>query len=524
MTSLPPIITIPRLLASTASRYPDRIAIKENEISVTYEALHQQALTACRALMASGVEKGDRVAIWAPNTSTWIVAALAIHCAGGALVPLNTRMRGSEAGYVLASSGARVLFSVGNFLGSYYPSLLKGHEPETLERIVVLDEAREEDVSWQRFLESAERVSIGEATARAEAVLPDDLSDIMFTSGTTGHPKGVMTGHSQNLRAIAGWADAMELTESDRYLIVNPFFHAMGYKAGWLAALMRGATILPQQVFDTSKVLETIEQERITVFPGPPTIFHSLLADPRLSNIDLSSLRATITGSTTIPPTLIERMRSELGFSIVLTGYGLTESCGFATLSQSTDPPETVASTCGRVMPGMELKLVDALGNVVPPGSEGEVCLRGYNVMKGYQNNTTATAEAVDDEGWLHTGDVGILDERGYLRITDRLKDMFIVGGFNCYPAEIERIASSHPAISQIAIVGVPDERMGEVGRAFVVLRPENDVSATEFIAWCRDNMANYKVPRHVSFVDALPTNPSGKVLKRDLRLLPLTS
>ncbi|MBV7551476.1 FadD3 family acyl-CoA ligase [Pseudomonas sp. PDM28] len=515
-------LTIPRMLAHSAQRHGERIAIEENGVAITYAQLHRNALKVAAGLIALGVEPGDRVAIWAPNGSQWIVAALGIHCAGAALVPVNTRMKGSEAGYVLASSGARVLFSAGQFLGSHYPELLAEHRPSSLAQIVVLNDARPVELSWENFLDKAQEIDDAVAFQRAAAVTPDMLSDVMFTSGTTGNPKGVMTAHGQNLKAIDGWAQAMGLCAEDRYLIVNPFFHAMGYKAGWLAALMHGATILPQQVFDTTAVLKAIERDRISVLPGPPTVFHSLLADPALATTDLSSLRATITGSTTIPPSLIERMRNELGFKVVLTGYGLTESCGFATLTSRDDSPQVVAHSCGRAMPGVELRIVDEHDREVEPGTAGEVLIRGYNVMQGYFSDDAATREVVDTEGWLHTGDIGLLDEAGCLRITDRLKDMYIVGGFNCYPAEIERLIAAHSAVAQVAIVGVLDDRMGEVGRAFVVLRPGALMNGEEFIAWCRTNMSNYKVPRYVDFVDSLPTNPSGKVLKRELRSVAL--
>lgn len=522
LVMLPSVITIPRMLAHTAARYGEHVAIEAEGARCTYRELYHSALRAAAALISNGIQQGDSIAIWAPNGSQWIIAALGIHFAGASLIPINTRMRGSEAGFVLEATRARILLCAGEFLGTYYPDLLGSHRPATLQRIVVLNDMRESDIGWPDFLKEGESVADSVAEERAQQVLPEMVSDIMFTSGTTGHPKGVMTTHAQNLRAIDGWAEAMELNKSDRYLIVNPFFHAMGYKAGWLAALTRGATILSHQVFDTEAIFETIERERVTVLPGPPTVFHSLLNDPRLASTDLSSLRATITGSTTVPATLIARMRNELGFKVVLTGYGLTESSGFATLTDASDAPEIVASTCGRAMPGVELRIVDEQGCGVPTGDPGEVWIRGYNVMQGYLNNASATYEAVDRDGWLHTGDVGVLDEAGYLRITDRLKDMFIVGGFNCYPAEIERLAAAHPAISQIAVVGVPDPRMGEVGRAFIVLRPHAELQAEQFIAWCRENMANYKVPRHVDFVEALPTNPSGKVLKRDLRGIPV--
>ncbi|WP_195763846.1 FadD3 family acyl-CoA ligase [Pseudoduganella rivuli] len=512
--------TTPHMLSAAAARWPLARAIYEPGHALTYADLDALRWQATRALLAAGIEPGDRVAIWAPNGHQWIAAALAIHSAGAVLVPVNTRLRGVEAGGILADSGARMLFCAGDFLGDYYPALLGGHRPATVERIIVLGVARPgpgvED--WHAFLSRAGSVRWEAAAARAAAVKPDDLSDLMFTSGTTGRPKGVMAAHGQNLRAIASWGAAVGLQPAERYLIVSPFFHAFGYKAGWLAALMHGCTIAPHQVFDAQAILERVAAERIHVLPGPPTLYLSMLAHPQLREYDLSSLRAAVTGAATIAPSLIERMRCELGFRTVLTGYGLTESCGFATLCDGRDTAERVATTCGRPMPGVELRCVDGDGGVVAPGAAGEVQLRGYNVMQGYFNDAGATERAIGADGWLRTGDVGVIDEQGYLRITDRLGDMYICGGFNCYPAEIERLLAAHPAIAQVAVIGIPDERMGEVGKACIVLRPGVSLVEGELIAWARGQMANYKVPRVASFMDALPQNASGKVLKYQLR------
>ncbi|MES2262420.1 MAG: FadD3 family acyl-CoA ligase [Pseudomonadota bacterium] len=516
----PTPITTPQLMSVAAARWPDACAIYEPGCSLTYAELDERRWQATRALIGAGIAPGDRVAVWAPNRHEWIVAALAIHSAGATLVPVNTRLRGIEAGGILADSGARLLFCIGEFLGDYYPDLLAEHRPSSLERIVVLGAARAsaETQDWCSFLQLAASVSPEQARARAASVGPDDLSDLMFTSGTTGRPKGVMTAHGQNLRAVDGWGAAVGLRAGERYLIVSPFFHAFGYKAGWLAALMHGCAIAPHQVFDAEAILERIAAERIEVLPGPPTLYYSMLAHPRLADYDLSSLRAAVTGAATIAPALIEQMRNVLGFKTVLTGYGLTESCGFATLCEAGDPADVVAATCGRPMPGIALRCADANGQAQPAGVAGEVQLRGYNVMRGYFNDAAATANAIDIDGWLHTGDIGTLDGDGYLRITDRLGDMYISGGFNCYPAEIERLLSAHPAISQVAVIGVPDERMGEVGKACIVLRHGAELSGAELTAWARGQMANYKVPRAVAFMAALPQNASGKVLKYQLK------
>jgi acyl-CoA synthetase (AMP-forming)/AMP-acid ligase II len=515
MSQLPQ--TIPALIKAAALKHPERIAIREECAELSFAALDALRLKVARALMAAGIEAGDRVALWAPNCHEWVAAALGLHSAGAVLVPLNTRMKGVEAADILEQSGARLLFCVGEFLNDHFPTLLKGQNTPALERIVVLGKTRAGDLSWDEFLQQAEHTALADAQARADAVQPSDLSDIMFTSGTTGRPKGVMTCHGQNIRAFDEWSRCVDLQADDRYLIINPFFHSFGYKAGWLAALMRGCTIYPLAVFDTEGVLKMISRERISFLPGSPTLFLSFLAHPRLKDFDLSSLRVAVTGAAAIAPSMIHRMRDELGFKIVVTAYGLTECCGVATICDRDAAAETIATTSGRAMPGIELRCVDESGKDVPAGSEGEVIMRGYNVMQGYFNNAQATAETIDKDGWLHTGDIGILDANGNLKITDRMKDMYIVGGFNCYPAEVERILTAHPAIAQVAVIGVPDARQGELGKAFVVLRPQQQLTAEELIAWSRDNMANYKVPRSVEFVTALPTNASGKVLKYQL-------
>jgi HIP---CoA ligase len=370
------------------------------------------------------------------------------------------------------------------------------------------------------FLEGGDVVDPTETAARAAAVIPEDTSDIIFTSGTTGYPKGAATTHAQTLRTFGTWSSIVGLAATDRYLVVNPFFHTFGYKAGILACLMAGATVVPEPVFDAAAVMKRIPAERISVLPGPPTLYQTLLADPGRASHDLSSLRLGVTGAAVVPVELVHAMRSDLGFDTVLTAYGLTESCGTVTMCRRSDPPEVIAGTSGRAIPGLEVRAV-AAGEAVPPGQPGEIVVRGYTVMSGYWGNEEATAEAIDADGWLHTGDIGVMDADGNVTITDRVKDMYVVGGFNAYPAEIEAILRRHDAVAQVAVVGVPDERMGEVGCAYVVpAAPGADPGelGRAILGWSRDVMANYKVPRGVVFVDELPVNASGKVLKRELR------
>jgi acyl-CoA synthetase (AMP-forming)/AMP-acid ligase II len=504
------------LARSAAQRFGDAEAIVDGDARITYRELGEAATSAGRAFVALGVEPGDRVAIWAPNMHEWVVALLGLHSAGAVLVPLNTRYKGTEAAFILRKSRARLLLTVNGFLGTDYPSMLDGADLPDLDQIVLLRGDEPGALTWADFLAKGGDIPASAIDERIGALGSDDTSDILFTSGTTGAPKGVVCTHGQSLRAFADWAEVVGLRPGDRYLLVNPMFHAFGYKAGILASLMTGATIVPLPVFDVDAVLRTIPAERVTMVPGPPTLYQSLLAHPGLGDADLGSLRLAVTGAAVIPVELVKRMRDELGFETVITGYGLTEANGIATMCRFDDDIETIATTSGRAIPGVEVRVVDDEGKELPAGEPGEVVVRGYNVTQGYFEEPGETAAAIDPDGWLHTGDIGVMDERGYLRITDRKKDMFIVGGFNAYPAEIESLLLAHPAIAQAAVVGVPDERLGEVGVAYVVLCAGATVD--ELQAWARDHMANYKVPRRIEIVDALPLNASGKVLKYELR------
>ncbi|WP_238007943.1 FadD3 family acyl-CoA ligase [Dactylosporangium sp. AC04546] len=491
--------TIPDLVLAGAAQHGDREAIVDGPVRLTYAQLADEVARFAGALAARGVGKGDRVALWAPNSWRWIVAALGIVTAGGVMVPLNTRLKGAEAAYILRRSGTRLLFVQDGFLGnSYVASLRQAWEEEpdrTVEAVVDLV------AQWDEF---------GRHTTKPDvSVGPDDLADLFFTSGTTGRPKGAMLTHGQTTELYAAWSELAGLTAGDRYLLVNPCSHTFGYKAGVIACLLRGATIVPQPVFDVEETLRIVAAERITVLPGPPTLYTSILDHPHRTAVDLSSLRVAVTGATTVPVVMIERLREELKLATVLTAYGLTESCGTATMCHPDDDPLTVSTTCGPAVPGVEVR-VDA--------TTGEVLVRGYNVMRGYFEDPDATADAIDADGWLHTGDVGVLDERGYLRITDRLKDMFIVGGFNAYPAEIEQVLARHPAVAEVAVIGRPDDRLGEVARAFVVPRAGTTPDISEISEFCKARLANYKVPRDIVLIDALPRNASGKVLKTSLR------
>ncbi|WP_329399796.1 FadD3 family acyl-CoA ligase [Streptomyces melanogenes] len=516
--------SVPALVRSAAERYGQREAVVEGRTRVSYAELGERVERAAAACMAAGVESGDRVAVWAPNTLDWIVSALGAVTAGAVLVPLNTRFKGAEAAYVLQRSRAKLLFVTGTFLGTSYVATLRRAAAEGegagplpglphLERVVVLAEDAPDDFwTWKDFLAGGEGVPVADVRERADSVEASAPSDIVFTSGTTGRPKGVVITHAQTLRGYDIWSELAGLREGDRYLIVNPFFHTFGYKAGIIACLMRGATMVPQPVFDVETVLANIAAERISVLPGPPTLHQSLLDHPARASHDLSALRLVVTGAAVVPLRLVERLRTELGIGTVLTAYGLSEASGIVTMCRRGDPAEVIAYTSGRAIPGTEVRVL------AEPGAPGEVLVRGFNVMRGYFEDEAETARAITGDGWLRTGDVGVLDAAGNLRITDRIKDMFIVGGFNAYPAEIEQVLGLHPEVADVAVVGVPDGRLGEVGRAFVVRRAGSVLSADELIAWARREMANFKVPREVWFLGELPRNAGGKVVKGVLR------
>jgi acyl-CoA synthetase (AMP-forming)/AMP-acid ligase II len=414
--------------------------------------------------------------------------------AGAVVVPVNTRFKAEEAADIITRSGAKAVLVQNGFLGQDFSV------PDGVPSIEITSD----------FLASGQPYE-------ATGLLGTDIADIIYTSGTTGRAKGVMMNHEQTLRLYTEWCDLADLRRGDRYLIVNPFFHTFGYKAGCISSLIRGATIVPVPVFDVPAVVDLIETERITMLPGAPTLYHSLLAVTDKHR--LATLRAGVTGAADIPVELIRRVHEELPFQTLATGYGLTEA-GTVTLSRPGDSFEDIATTAGKPCDGVEVRIAE----------DAEVLVRGYTVMQGYLDDPVATAETIDADGWLHTGDLGAFDTNGRLKIVGRKKDMFIVGGFNAYPAEIEGFLLEHPAVRQAAVIGVPDERMGQVGKAFVVLHPsaseataENDgdgVTEADLIAWSRDRMAGYKVPRYVEFLDELPLNATGKVMKDRLQAL----
>ncbi|MEB3368029.1 FadD3 family acyl-CoA ligase [Saccharopolyspora mangrovi] len=521
--------SIPAAVRGAAERFGEVEALVDGPVRMTFGQLAERVRELARVFVAVGVRPGDRVALNSPNTHHWVLAALGASYAGATLVPVNTRFTGVESAELLHRSKARALVVADEFLGVDRLADIReaaGDGPgEVVAGLPELRAVLRVPVGtaapagpgvhdWDEIGDLAAKVPASEVERRADAVTADDLADVLFTSGTTGRAKGVMSLHRQTLGVAAAWAECGKVRKGDRYLLVNPFSHSFGYKAGILVCLLTGTAMLPQAVFDAASMLDVIDTERISILAAAPTIFQTLLHALERGGRELPGLRLAVTGAATVPVALVERMRSNLGFDTVLTAYGLTEAV-VATMCRPGDDAETVAHTCGRAAAGFEVAVVDADGEEMPAGQAGEVVLRGPNVMRGYLDDLNATAHAIDSEGRLHTGDIGVLDDDGYLRITDRLKDMYVCGGFNVYPAEVEQALAYLDGVRDVAVIGVPHERLGEVGKAYVV--GDDSLTEEEVLAFCKQRLANFKLPRTVEFVGELPRNASGKILKRVL-------
>jgi acyl-CoA synthetase (AMP-forming)/AMP-acid ligase II len=510
--------SIPRALLLTAAKQPDIEAVVDGRERLSYRELRNRSVEAIRAVLAAGIAPGDRVALWAPNGAPWIVAAIGVLGARAVLVPISTRFTGPEVAHVLASSGARLLLAASDSGGiDLIGRLGSGDLPSSVERVVVVQGPdRAAAQPWAEFIAAGSTIAEEAALASIEAISPDDQGDLLFTSGTTGVPKAVPATHGQSLRAHTYLLGVLGARPGDRYLVIPPFFHSFGYKFGWMAGIVLGTTIVTIEKYDAEATMRVIAAERITIMPGPPTLFTDILDHPRRSEYDLSSLRAGTPSAAIVPVEVVKRMSSDLGIDTVLTAYGLTESTATVSTTSPADDPEDIARSVGRAIPGVEVRVRDDDGNVVAAGVAGELEVRGYTVMSGYWNDPVATAAAITPDGWLRTGDIAVIDDRGFITITDRKKDMIISGGMNVYPAEIERVLLRQPGVAAAAVVGVPDARQGEVGMAFLVLREAGD--ADELAPALRRELAGFKIPRYVEIVDSLPLNTSMKVLKPELR------
>jgi len=505
---------------ASAEIFGPATALIDGERRWTFAEFGETVRGAIAGAIALGVEKGNRVGLWGPNTSEWIAAALGVLGAGGILVPLNTRWSGEEIGYALRKADASALFVSQGFLGLDQIGSLRSAVPalRATDTVITLEGEVAGGRTFDEFLSLGAATSREQVEAAVAGISPEDPSDIMFTSGTTGRPKGVVLRHGASLRVYNSLADLETLRPGDVFLIIPPFFHCFGYKAGWMACLLRGVTMIPQKVFSVEEALDRIQNDRVSVILGPPTIFTDIMHSPMLAHIDYSSLRVSCPSAASVPVELVKRLSSDLGFDVVLNAYGLTEAHGAVSMCHPGDDPELVANFAGPPIEGCEVKIVGDNGSKLAPNEQGEVLVRGYNLMTEYYGDPEATDEAIDDEGWLHTGDIGFLNEIGYLKITDRKKDMIITGGFNVYPAEVERVLLLDETVGEVAVVAAADERMGEIGIAFVVPRPGNAIDADALLVHARKLLAAYKLPREIRIVESLPRNASMKVLKHLLR------
>ena len=530
MSDLGPALTLGDLLDAAAARYPEGEAVVFRDQRVTYRELKRRSDDFARGLLDLGLRPGDHIVLWMPNRSEWNVANLGIAKIGAVTVTCNSRYKALEVEYVLRQSDAAALIMVDRFAAAKvdYLAILDELLPEArepgplrsarfpaLRHVVVLGETVP---AGARAFEAVERAGSrpGAPALGGISVRPDAPVEMLYTSGTTGEPKGCLLSHGNMYYKCRVYVDLHRWTHADRYLVPVPYFHIFGSMGGVAANCLAGSTQVVMEVFDAGEAMRLIEAEGVTIFSGVPTMFITMLGHPAFGKYNLSSLRTGSIGAAPVPVEIMRKILDrEAGLGMdALVVYGLTEATGGTHWTRAGDPIEKRVATVGVCTPEIEDRIVDPVtGRPLPSGQEGEVCVKGSTLMLGYYKKPEATADKIRD-GWLHTGDMGIKDADGYLRITGRVTDMIIVGGFNTYPAEIENFYLRHPGILDVSIVGVPDPVMGEVVMAFVIPRAGNPLSPEDVVAFARDRIANFKQPRYVEIVDQFPLTGSGKVQK----------
>jgi fatty-acyl-CoA synthase len=509
--------TIGANLRRTVTRSGDSeaLVVRHQTYRASYREFWDQTTRAARALIANGVVRGDRVGMWAPNRYEWVVIQYAVARIGAILVNINPAYRAPELQFALDQSGAELLLLARGFRGSNYPAIVQQVRQECprLQRCIVLDD------EWDAFLQSGDETDQEDLEAVEATVQFDDPVSIQYTSGTTGTPKGATLSHHAILNNGYSIGERLHFSEHDRVCIPVPFYHAFGMILGNLACTSHGSTmVVPCEGFEPRAVLEAVEAERCTALYGVPTMFIAELECSAVNDFDYSSLRTGIMAGSPCPIEVMRQVQAQLHMPEVTIGYGMTETV-LSTLSDTDDPLERRVSTVGRVLPHFEIKIVDpTTGEVVPRGTPGELCARGYGVMRGYWNNAAATEQAIDDGRWMHSGDLATIDGEGYVNIVGRIKDMIIRGGENIYPREIEEVLHTHPSVSDVQVVGIPSERYGEEVMAWVKLRPTAIGSETDLAAFCDARMSHFKVPRYWKFVDGFPMTVTGKVQKFKMR------
>ncbi|AZU62991.1 AMP-binding protein [Neobacillus mesonae] len=530
-------ITVGALLAEKAERYPDHPAViySDRDLRWTYREFDEICRKAAKGLMKLGIGKGEHIAAWSSNTPEWLITQFATGKMGAVLVTVNTNYQTAELEYLLKQSDSTTIILMESYKDSSYIDMLYEIAPELetskpgnlncsrlpyLKNVIVLGEKKYPGTySWHDIEKLSETVPDSELDDRLASLRPDDVINMQYTSGTTGFPKGVMLTHNNIVNNGFYIAGCMKLTNQDRLCIPVPFFHCFGCVLGTMACVSVGATMVPVQEFNPKRVLQTVQDEKCTALHGVPTMFIAELNDPEFHQYDLSYLRTGIMAGSNCPIEVMKAVIEKMGASEITIAYGQTESSPVITQTKTDDPIELRVETVGKALPNIEVKIVEPGTSIeVPRGVQGELCTRGYHVMKGYYKNMEATKEAIDEDGWLHTGDLAVMDEAGYCRITGRLKDMIIRGGENIYPREIEEFLYSHPKILDIQVVGVPDEVYGEEVMAWIILKEGETATPEEIQDYCNGRISKHKIPRYIEFTDAYPMTASGKIQKFRLR------
>jgi len=532
-------MTIGEMLDRTTEKFPDNEALVclHQDIRWTYRELQEKVNEAARAFMALGVERGDRVGIWSPNRYEWTVTQFATARIGAILVNINPAYGVHELQYAMNRVGISVLVTADRFKTSDYramlyelapelhrsaPGSLKAEHLPDLRTVINLDEEKHEGMlTWQEFLTRASEVSQEALDERQDTLQFDDPINIQFTSGTTGNPKGATLTHHNILNNGYFVGESQKLTEKDRMVIPVPLYHCFGMVMGNLGCITHGSTMIyPSEGFEPKKVLEAVHKERATALYGVPTMFIAELAEPEFDQYDLTSLRTGIMAGSICPAEVMKKVNSRMHMKEVQIAYGMTETSPVSTQTSSDDPFEKQVTTVGRTQPHLETKIIDpSTGHIVPRGEIGELCTRGYSVMLRYWNDEEKTREAIDEAGWMHTGDLATMDEEGYIQIVGRIKDMVIRGGENIYPKEIEEFLYTHPAIEEVQVTGIPDEKYGEELIAWIKLRAGADpVTPDDLKAFCKGKIAHFKIPRYYKFVDSFPMTVTGKIQKFKMR------
>jgi fatty-acyl-CoA synthase len=530
--------TIGQVLRETARRYPEREAavFPTFRYRATYAELDAQVDEAAAGLLALGLERGEHLAVWATNWPQWLLLQFATARIGVVLVTVNPAYRSHELGYVLKQSDVRAVALIDRFKKSDYRAMLREacpqwpasapgqlESPEYPELGWVLwlaDQAPPGALGWKDLLDRGRSVDRAELVRREGQLDPNEPINIQYTSGTTGFPKGAMLTHRNLLLNAYYVGQCQSITEKDRICIPVPFYHCFGCVLGTLCAVVSGAAmVVPAEYFDAAATLDAIEQERATAIYGVPTMFIAQLAHPSFARRDLKSLRTGIMAGSPCPIEVMKKVADQMGAREITIAYGLTEASPVVTQTRTSDPLELRVRTVGPPIPGVEVKVIDpASGQTLGENEQGEFCARGHCVMVGYYNMPEETAEAIDEDGWLHTGDLAVRESNGYYRITGRIKDMVIRGGENIYPREIEEFLYTHPKIEDAQVVGVPDAKYGEELVAWIKLREGETATEEEIREFCQGRLAHYKVPRYVEFVDSFPQTVTGKIQKYKIR------